>query len=268
MAGKARGNKGKEKYTELHGLLGNAQDYHVYHMKKTDYLASYMLGFLGGAFVVYVFFRALAVALLGGAVCTVLVPPHYNTYRKNARLKRLREQYKDLLESLTASYSAGRNTQGAFEDAWKDMVSVYGEDADISRELQIICYGMKNNINIEQLLLDFADRSDLDDVMSFANVFEACSRQGSDMKRIVSQTRDIINDKIEIEMEIETMLAGNKNELNIMMVMPLVVVLSLSTMGAGTIVANTAVNVLVKLVCLGIFGGAYLIGRKTVDIRI
>ena len=51
---------------------------------------------------------------------------------------------------------------------------------------------------------------------TIANVFEVCNRQGSDLKRIVSDTREIINDKIEVEMEIETMIAGSKNELNIM----------------------------------------------------
>lgn len=148
------------------------------------------------------------------------------------------------------------------------MVSIYGEEADIVGELQAICAGLANNINIEQLLLNFAERSGLDDVMSFANVFEACNRQGSDLKRVVSDTRDIINDKIEIEMEIETMLSGNKNELNIMMVMPVVVVLSLSSMGTGTIVSNSPINLVVKMICLGIFGAAYLVGRKIVDIKI
>ena len=104
--------------------------------------------------------------------------------------------------------------------------------------------------------------------MSFANVFEVCNRQGSDLKRIVSETRDILNDKIEIEMEIETMVSGNKNELNIMMVMPVVVVLSLSAMGTMTIVSNSPVNLLVKLICIGIFVVAYLMGRKIVDIKI
>jgi tight adherence protein B len=148
------------------------------------------------------------------------------------------------------------------------MVSIYGEDADIVHELQIICTGLHNNINIEQLLLDFANRTELDDITSFANVFEVCNRQGSDLKRIVADTRDIINDKMEIEMEIDTMLSGNKNELNIMMIMPVVVVLSLSSMGSMTIVSNSPINILIKIICLGIFGAAYLMGRKIVDIKI
>ena len=64
------------------------------------------------------------------------------------------------------------------------------------------------------------------------------------------------------------MVSGNKNELNIMMVMPVVVVLSLSAMGTMTIVSNSPVNLLVKLICIGIFVVAYLKGRKIVDIKI
>lgn len=258
----------KEEYRELKGLLGNAEDYHVYHMTRMDYAVAYLLGFVAGTAVMYAFFRNPILSVIGGGICAYFIPPYYNEYKKNARIKQLREQFKDLLESLTASYSAGRNTQDAFGDARNDMLSIYGEDADIVQELEIVCSGLANNINIEQILLDFAERSDLDDVMSFANVFEVCNRQGSDLKRIVSETRDIINDKIEIEMEIETMLSGNKNELNIMMVMPVIIVLSLSSMGSGTIVSNSPVNLIVKFICLGIFGVAYLIGRKIVDIKI
>lgn len=260
--------KKKEGYKELTGLFNDAEDYHVYHMTKADYMAAYLIGFAVGIVVMYAFFRSPVLSVIGGIVCACIIPPYYNEYRKDTRLKHLREQFKDLLESLTASYSAGRNTTDAFNDAQNDMVSIYGEDADIVQELQIICAGLANNINIEQMLLDFAARSDLDDVMSFANVFEVCNRQGSDLKRIVSDTRDIINDKIEIEMEIETMLSGNKNELNIMMVMPVIIVLSLSSMGSGTIVSNSPINLVVKLICLGIFGAAYLVGRKIVNIKI
>ena len=132
----------------------------------------------------------------------------------------------------------------------------------------MICTGLENNINIEELLLDFAKRSSLDDVMSFANVFEICNRQGSDLKRIVSDTREIINDKIEVEMEIETMIAGSKNELNIMMIMPVIVVVMLKGLGSGMAGSNSLAAVLVKMVCIGIFALAYVMGRKIIDIKI
>lgn len=260
--------KEKEHYEELQGIFGNAADYHVYHMTKTDYLLAYLMGILAGGIVAYAFFRDPVFIAAGAAVLAWKAPGIFNRYKKEQRLKRLLQQFKDLLESLSSSYSAGQNTPSAFTDALEDMSSIYGEESDIVREIQIICGGLANNINIEVLLTDFAKRSGLDDVKSFADVFEVCHRQGGDMKKIVSDTREIINDKIEIEMEIETMLAGNKNELNIMMVMPIVIVLSLSSLGTMTIVSNSMVNVIVKIVCIAIFALAYAIGKKIVDIKI
>lgn len=274
MAGKKKEKKAqkkrkkKQEYVELRGLLGIGKDYHVYHMTLKDYLVAWGLGLAVGAVVLFAFFNNVFVALLGGIVCAVILPKYYRNYKRKKQSDDLRTQFKDLLESLTSSYSAGQNTVEAFKDAASDMVSIYGEGADIVQEVQIICTGLNNNINIEQLLLNFAERSGLDDAMSFANVFEVCNRQGGDLKRIVADTREIINDKIEIEMEIETMLSGAKNELNIMMVMPVIVVVMLKGMGTSMAGSNTPVTVLVKIVCIGIFVLAYAIGRKFTDIKI
>lgn len=258
----------KEEYIEISGMMGNETDYHVYHMTKMDYLVSFSAGFILASVVIYAFFQSLICIVVGGLLFAWFLPRYYQEYKKHRRLGELRLQFKDLLESLTASYSAGRNTVDAFSDAANDMISIYGEGADIVKELQTVCTGLKNNINIEALLINFADRSGLDDIMSFANVFEVCNRQGSDLKRVVSETRDIIGDKIDIEMEIETMLSGNKNELNIMMVMPVVIVLMLRGFGGISITVNTPVNLVVKMICIGIFILAYVMGRKIVDIKI
>lgn len=266
--GKRKKKKQKEEYQELRGLLGIGKDYHVYHMTRMDTLFSGSIGLAAGAVILFAFFNNVIIAVLGGIVCARILPKYYCEYRKKKQSDELRIQFKDLLESLTSSYSAGQNTVEAFTDAYSDMVSVYGEDANIVREVQIICTGLKNNVNIEELLLDFARRSGLDDVMSFANVFEVCNRQGSDLKRIVSDTREIINDKIEIEMEIETMLSGSKNELNIMMIMPVVIVVMLKGLGTSMAGSNTPVTVIVKIICIGIFALAYVMGRKITDIKI
>ena len=260
--------KKKEEYVELRGLLGTGKDYHVYHMKTADYLVSWGLGIGIGIIVLFAFFNNLPVALAGGAICALIVPKYYCEYRKKKQLNELRIQFKDLLESLTSSYSAGQNTVEAFNDAVSDMASIYGNSADIVQEVKIIVTGLKNNINIEALLLDFANRSGLDDVMSFANVFEVCNRQGGDLKRIVADTREIINDKIEIEMEIETMLSGAKNELNIMMVMPVIIVVLMKGLGTSMAGTNTPATVIVKVICIGIFAVAYVMGRKITDIKI
>lgn len=192
----------------------------------------------------------------------------YKQFLIKSRRDKLTYQFKDLLEALTASYSAGKNTVEAFIDVCEDLKNIYGEDADIVKEVELINDGLSNNYVIEELLSNFAERSGLEDIQSFADVFEVCNRQGANIKTVVSDTRTVINDKIETEMEIKTMLASGKNEINIMICMPLIIMLVLSGSGSMSVTANTFTNVIVKIICLGIFGGAYLLGRKIMDIKI
>ena len=64
------------------------------------------------------------------------------------------------------------------------------------------------------------------------------------------------------------MIRSNKNDLNIMIVMPVLIMLMLNGMGNMSIVQNTPLNVLVKIGALALFGTAYYMGRKIVDIKI
>lgn len=260
--------KEKTVYEPVPGVLGEAEDYHVYQMKLSDRVLAALLGFAVGAVVVYVFFRSLFMAVIAGILLVFPAQNFYREYRRKKRQQNLLLQFKDLLESLASSYSAGQNTQGAFRDAKADMISIYGDGADIVEEVDQIINGMANAVTAEEMLFNFAARSGLDDVESFANVFAVSNRQGSNLNQVIADSREIINDKIEIEMEIETMLQGNKNELNIMILMPLVIVASLSGLGTMTIASNTPQNVVVKLVCIGVFAAAYLMGRKLVDIKV
>ena len=189
-------------------------------------------------------------------------------YLKDKRMKNLLYQFRDMMESLSASYSAGKNTQGAFLDACGDLIGIYGEKADIVKELKLIVDGIYNGQSVEEMLSNFAARSHLDDIESFATIFEVTNRYGGDMRRVVGETREIINDKIETELEIQTLLTANKNDLNIMIVMPVLIMLMLNGMGNMSIVQNTPLNVLVKIGALALFGTAYYMGRKIVDIKI
>lgn len=263
-----RQRKKEKQYVPLRGLMGDAVDYNIYQMNLREQLLGFLVGFVGGFVVMFIFFRVWLFSVIAGAIVGIMFQKPFRQYLLIRRKRSLLLQFKDMLEALSASYSAGLNTQAAFEDAYQDLMNIYGNKADIVNEIKIITAGLRNNFIIEDLLFDFAQRSGLEDVESFANVFNVCNRQGANIRKIVSETRDIINDKIEIELEIQTMLSGNKNQLNIMMVMPLVIMLSLNSMGNMSAVVNTPVNVVVKLGVLVLFGISYLMGRRIVDIKL
>lgn len=262
------GKKKKKEIPVIPGIMGMGDDYHIYHMTLLDRAKAALGGVLVGVAIGYVFFESVMAAAILTIITAIWLQKPFQEFCRKQRLRKLLLQFKDLLETLTASYSAGQTTPQAFEDAQKEMASLYGEDADIVHELQMINTGLMNNYNIEDLLMNFAQRSGLDDVDSFANVFEVCNRKGGNIKQIVAETRSVINDKIEIEMEIRTMIAGAKNEMNIMLLMPLLIMLAMRGLGAGGSSGGAVlINTLAKLVALAIFAAAYFVGSKLVDIR-
>ncbi len=260
--------KVKKGYTPIKAVFGNGEDYYLYKLSRAERFAGGALGFFAGSFVCMVFFRNLFVSVVVGAMLIIPGIWKYRDYLKKKRMKNLLLQFRDMMESLTASFSAGKNTAGAFQDAYADLTNIYGPKADIVQELKLIVTGMYNGQRIEEMLENFAMRSHLDDIESFATIFEVSNRYGGNLKKVVGDTRQIICDKIETELEIQTLLTANKNELNIMILMPVVLMLMLSSMGSMSIVQNTPQNVVVKCGAICLFGFAYYLGRKIVDIKV
>lgn len=256
----------KEKISENKGITGSGTDYTVYILNSQQKLLATMTGFFIGFFASYVYFDNKYVSLIVGAL---LAWKSGDIYQKNLLEKRKRElriQFRDLLESLSNSFTVGKTASGAFEAAYGDMRAEHGAKSYIAQEVLLICNTYKNQgVEIKKLLNDFADRSGIDDIRSFASVFDVATELGGNVPKIIRETRDIISDKIEVELEIQTMVTGQQNQLNTLMIMPLV--MSMLTRMFGT-TANSVLVIVVKIVALAAFIFAYWLGKRIVDIKV
>ncbi len=256
----------KEKYVENHGITGEGTDYHVYKINVAETILAMLVG--GGASfaAAYIYFGNMTVSLIVAVIVAWKSISIYRNMLQTKRVKALTLQFRDMLESLSNSYTVGRNANDAFTDALEDMRAEHGEKAYITNELRLIrhardMYGME----IKDLVVDLGKRSGIDDINSFASVFAISSDLGGNVGKVIRETRDIISDKIEIQMEIQTMVTSQKNELNIMAVMPFVVVLATNFLVA---VPDNIIVIAIKLVALAIFVGSYCMGLKIVKIKI
>ena len=260
--------KKKEKYVPKVGITGVGEDYAIYNLSIVERLIGYAIGFGAGYGASYVMFSVPVFSVICGAIIGFVAIPIYREHLKGKRQRAMLLQFRDLLDSLSNSFSSGKNTPDAFADAYNDLQMAFGPDAPMVKELTIINNGLHNNFVIEDLLRDLAYRASLDDVNSFAETFAVCNRLGGNLKKVVSESRDIINEKIEIELEIQTTVAGSKNEINIMCAMPFIVVGMMGMLGEESITENSPINVVVKFVALGMFAFAYALGRKITDIKV
>lgn len=256
--------KKKEKYEEYNGLFHNGIDYVVYHMTIPEVIIGGLTGAIGGAAVVQIFFGVLILTLIAVPFCFMAGIIIYRVILRDKRSNRLTMQFRDMLESISSSLGSGRNVKDAFAGAYDDMKAQYGENAEIVDELQLIQSGLNNNVNIEVLLQDFAKRSHIENIQNFADVFSVANRRGGNIRQIIFETKNVINDKIMIEQEIRTLISGKKNELHIMMVLPLIVVNQTRSMQSS----NGTIAFLVKLIAFVMFVIAYLVGRRMMKIEV
>ena len=259
--------KKKEEYVPLVGIMGVGEDYNVYFLSTIEKIMGFAIGFVAGFVASQIMFGVVFASVVVGIGIGIFAIPIFRDYLQEKRKKAILAQFRDLLDSLSNSFSAGKNTPDAFTDCLNDMRMAYGDDAPLTKELTIITNGLHNNYIIEDLLRDMAKRCGVDDMVSFAETFAVCNRLGGNLKRIVAESRDIINDKIEIEMEIQTTISANKNELNIMCVMPFIIVSMMSMLGDASITENNAVNIIVKIIAIIMFVIAYIMGQKITDIK-
>lgn len=261
-------------------------NYRVYKMKTPEKVIFFMLAFVVGALVGYLFYGGIGknefgepttltwvlnitIPAIVGSIAGYLYIPMRIKSNIEKRRKELSHQFRDMLDSLTTSLGTGKNVNDSFMSVYEDLKVQYDSDAYILKELEVIISGIHNNIAIEDMLEDFGRRSDNDDILSFANVFKISYRKGGNIKDIIRNTHEILSDKMEISEDIETLVTSNKMEQNIMIVMPIALI-GVIKMMSPEFAANfvTPTGIISTTVSIVIFVVAYFIGKSVLNIKI
>lgn len=260
-------------------------NYNVYYMSAKEKLIYFLIGFLAGAAVGYIFFGGLAkdefgnatimtfvldavVCCIFGVVAGKFFLPMRTTQIRDKKQHILNLQFRDMLEALTTAVGSGKNIPDSFLSVRDDLINQYG-DSPIVDEVSVILNGINNNVNIEDLLLDFGKRSGIREIDNFANVFKVCYRKGGNIKDVIRNTHEILSDKMEINEEVLTTISASKLNLNIMTVMPIFMIAAIKMMSPD-FAANFATpsGIMATIVALVIFVASYFIGKKIMVIKL
>lgn len=260
-------------------------NYKVYYMSSKEKTLYFLLAFIIGAAVGYLFYGGIGKdefnrptlvtwilnivipAIVGTIAGKLFVPLRTKSIIENKK-NDLNHQFRDMLDALNTSLGAGKNVNDSFIGIYDDLKIQYEEDAFILKELEIIISGINNNVAIEEILEDFGNRSDNDDIKSFANVFKISYRKGGNIKDIIRNTHSILSDKMEIAEDIETLVTSNRLEQNIMVIMPIALIGVIKLM-SPEFAANfvTPTGIISTTVSIAVFVVAYIIGKQVLDIK-
>jgi len=245
-------------------------DYKKSPSVTVDYIVAFAIGLTAGFLVLFVFYKLLILSTLGGVILGIInmfISAH--ALIKKRKLK-LRVQFFDLLEAMSVAMRAGSPLLKSLQSAREDLILIYPENSDIITELDIIIGKFNNAVPLSESFSDLADRSGLEDIKSFASIYATIEGKSGRADEIVRETQQIISDKMEIEMEIDTLMTAAKSEVNIMLMMPLVILGVIGYAGAGFMDAiyTTGAGRIVSTGGLIVFILSFVLARKFSNVKL
>lgn len=193
--------------------------YDVYHFSPMEWIRYIVSGF--------VLVTVIGILFFDNFIGIVIISPYILVYlirvRKKLQIERkwkLNQEFKDAILSLSAALEAGYSMENAMEEVVRDLLLIYTEDDMIIQEFRYMTRQVKNSKSIELIMMEFGDRSNVDDICSFAQVFATAKRTDGDIIKIIRSTANALNDKIEVKREINTLVAAKSFEAKIMKIIP------------------------------------------------
>lgn len=208
------------------------ENYNEYKYTRREWLLYFLQGAFMGAIAGFLFYSSL-----WGIIILMAYGLFYAQDKKKQLIQerkwQLNLEFRDGLSSISAALNAGYSAENAFTEAVKDLKLMYSSEALIVCEFESIVRQIHMNRTVEDLLKDFADRSNIDDIKNFAEVFVTAKRTGGDLIKIIRSTGNTIGDKIEVKREILTMITAKKFESGIMNLIPFCIILYLKVFSPG-----------------------------------
>ena len=191
----------------MNGALPKSySSYELSKKERTRFLFACGLGLFTAA---YLFYHSLILSMLFAC----LAYPGLKPYRNHLAEKRRREikgPFRDVLYSISASVSAGRQMPESLFEARENMKLIYREDSIIVLELSDMVKRLfEYRESEDDILKDFAARTCVEDISDFVDIYLTCRETGGDLIKVLTKASDMIMDKIVIEKEIRAITVQN-----------------------------------------------------------
>ena len=190
--------------------------------------------------------------------------------RREKRQELFRKMFREWILLLASSLTAGYSMENALVQSYQELCLMFPKGGIMQEELKMMLAKAGNNQRPEILFDELAEKYPYEEVQSFAEVFKAARISGGSLQTVIRGTAAQMAEIMDTRREIRTLLASRVYEQRIMSVMPAAVLLYIR-LGSGEFLEglyHNVTGVLVMIVCLGIYGAAYLMGKRMVQFEI
>lgn len=236
-------------------------------------LPEYPVFVLEGAVLAGIIARLFYDSALAAVFLLPMTVPYYRRRCREKKEKDKRElsmQFREALAALITALKAGYSAENSFAECRHEMAFQFGEKAMITVEMDRIIRGLENRVPLEKLLAEFASRWEIEEIDEFADVFSIARKSGGNLPEILNRTASLIQDRMEIDTEIEILLSSRKFEQKIMYSVPFFIIfyLGVTTEGFFDILYHNFGGVVFMTACLAAYLTAVLLADRIMAIEL
>ena len=195
------------------------------YSKKSSLIKPVIIGSVKSFILFFLFYKSFVLSFILALIYGII-----NIKKKEKR--RIEEwrwqmdlEFREVMTGISSALNAGYSVENSFKEAKMDLLLLYGNNSVMVKELDIINSKLMLNQPLENVLMEFARRCEVEDINNFAEVFQTAKRTGGNLIDIARSSADKISNKIETSREIRTMVSGKRMEGRIMALMPLAIII-------------------------------------------
>lgn len=244
-------------------------DYREYVLQKKEKRKAAGLSFGMAVMIAFLFYRSIW-GLFCFPLLFVFVCKRKKEQEKERRNRQLLEEFLNGIRVLSTSLQAGISMENAWREIEKETEIMYGEKSFFLKEVKEINHSVALNIPIEKLVLNFAYRTGMEDIINFAELFEYGKRSGGNWRYIIQKIVQHIQDKHDAEKEIEVMVASKKLEQQVLNIIPLGMLffLQMSSWDYISVLYHNPAGILLMTICLCGYGAVFIWSEHVLQIQV
>ena len=242
--------------------------YDKYKLSLKELLSGILIWAVASVILSYFFYRSIIACFIIFIFFPVFLI-FVKKYLLEKRKWKMTIEFKEMIRIIAVNLQAGCSAENAFRSAYREIRYMFGEKSFMTKECEFIVRGLENNLVLENLLASFGERSCIEEIKEFSEVFSIAKRSGGNLKEIIADTTDVIDTKIEMKRDFRTLISSKRFEHRLMCIIPFVILGYIGTTSPGyfdNLYGNMR-GVVIMTACLFVYLGAFLWGEKIADIK-
>lgn len=233
----------------------------INNKKLISFFISFIIIFLYS----FCFFHNIIVSVLISVLLSVKAHEIFKSMLDRNSIKQKRIMFREFLDIFHTNIISGQNFYNSLLLTSKEIQFIFQENIFIIKYLNEMIMDINNGNKIENCLIDFKHKSNLEEINIFVDSIIISIKSGIDISRIVENSKNMLTDNISLELEMSTIVENSKRDFIIMCLLPLIVLITISLTSATSF---TIIDYIIRSGVFLLFVFAFYIGYKIVNLEV